>query len=123
MLNTIFQKMPYPVNDVILQAENYTGTKSEFLGRFQLQDEMVQGRPTYKKPGMGELSGRHDCVSDQFLFYTTGGYWMVGPNTNKEDGFWLVESAAWTPDTITETWKVIALGVWTDVPTAQILPI
>lgn len=90
-------------DDVLLQAEDYTGTNSEFLGQFQLQDNMVQGRQTYKKPGMGGLNGRHDCVSDQFLFYTTGGYWMVGPHTNREEGFWSVESAAWTPGAITET--------------------
>jgi len=113
--------------DVFLQADGYMGTKSEYLGLFKLQEEVEHGRPTYK------MSGK-----EQFLFYTTyglptiqyprgkvPGYWMVGPNTNKvwdgAAGFWLAKSMARTPDTITEPWKVLALGVWTEVPTAKIV--
>ena len=36
---------------MVLQAEGYTGRHACFLGVFERQDEVVQGRPTYKKPG------------------------------------------------------------------------
>jgi hypothetical protein len=39
--------------DMLLQAEGYAGEQAGRLGVFELQEEVVQGRPTYKKPEEG----------------------------------------------------------------------
>jgi hypothetical protein len=83
------------LGDVALHAEGYTGAKTGYLGIFERQEEMVEERPTYKKPGKKE-----------FLFYSSDGSWLVGADTSKADGWWKVESTATTPGAITETWQV-----------------
>ena len=95
--------------DVALQAEGYAGRNAGKLGVFELQEEVVQDRPTYKKQG-----------EEQFLFYT-GGSWMVGDDTSKAKGWWSVTSTARTPGAITEPWKVYDGGDWPEVPAAKII--
>jgi hypothetical protein len=96
--------------DIELQAEGYAGEHASMLGMFKLQEEMVQGRPTYKKPGR-----------DEFLFYTTDS-WMVGPDTGNAAGYWLVRSAATMPGAITEVWSVADnSGGWNEVAAAKIV--
>ena len=96
--------------DVVLQADGYTGVEAEFLGVFELQAEVVQGRPTYKKRGAKE-----------FLFYDTGGKWVVGPDTSKTNGWWAATSGAMTPGAITEAWQVHDGSAWVDVRAAKIV--
>ena len=47
----------------------------------------------FKKPGR-----------DEYLYYNTRGYWVVGYDTGEPEGWWMVESAARTPGAITATW-------------------
>ena len=92
---------------MLLQAEGYAGGYACFLGVFELQDEVVQGRPTYKKPG-----------EEVFLYYSTGGSWMVSDDTSKATGWWKATSAAKMPSAITEPWKVGDGSAWVEVPAA-----
>ena len=63
--------------DVALVAEGYAGSSASYLGVFERQEEVVQGRPTYKKKGQ-----------EMFLFYTARGKWMGGSDTSKAAGKW-----------------------------------
>ena len=96
--------------DVAMQADGYTGKKAERLGVFELQAEVVQGRPTYKKRG-----------EQMFLFYSTVGFWMVGPDTSKTSGGWAANSGAMTPGAITEAWQVYGGSSFVDVRAAKIV--
>jgi hypothetical protein len=96
--------------DVVLQTDGYTGVKAMVLGVFELQAAVVQGRPTYKKRG-----------AEEFLFYTTGGSWVVGKDTSKAAGGWKATSGAMTPGAITEAWQVGDGGAWVDVRAAKIV--
>ncbi len=95
--------------DVVLQADGYTGLEADKLDVYELQAEVVQGRPTYKKRG-----------AEEFLYYTAYGYWMVGPDTSKTDGWWAAKSGTMTPGAITEAWQVGDGSAWVDVPGAKI---
>ena len=81
--------------DVALQIPFLiTTTAAKGGGVFERQAEVVESRPTYKKPG-----------EEAFLFYVAGdaatdGYWMVGPDTSKAEGYWKVKSKAKTPGAI-----------------------
>ena len=94
----------------VLQAEGWTGGHAVRLGLLERQEEMVQGRPTYKKRG-----------KDEFLFYTASGYWNLGPDMQKDAAHWQVKSAARTPGAITETWTVHDGRGWVEVPAAKIV--
>jgi hypothetical protein len=83
---------------------------AERSGVFELQAEVVQGRPTYKKRG-----------AEEYLCYNTKGYWMVGPDTSKAEGWWIVKSAAMTPGAITEAWQTHDGSAWADVRAAKIV--
>jgi hypothetical protein len=98
--------------DVALVAEGYAGSSASFLGLFELQEVVVQGRPTYKKEGR-----------EVFLYYNTAGCWRVGPDTSDPKGWWRVESAALTPAAITETWTLrdSANSPWVEVGAARIV--
>ena len=99
-------------DDMVLHATGYTGTQAAYLGVFELQaGGMVRGRPTYKKLGEEEV----------YLFYTTGGKWVVGPDTSKNTAWWKVTSTARTPDAITEVWQVHDGRTWVDVHAATIV--
>ena len=76
-------------SEVVLAVEGYSGLHAEWLGVYERQDEVVEGRPTFKKPG-----------EEQYLFYTTTGKWAVHSDTSKDSGVWVVESAARTPGAI-----------------------
>ena len=79
-----------------LAAASYTGEHADCLGAYELQEEMVEGRPTYRqKTGL-----RWD------LSYATNCNWMIGPDTSKPAALWTVASEAKTPDAITEQWSV-----------------
>jgi len=80
------------------------------LGVFELQAAVVQGRPTYKKRW-----------KEQFLFYSTGGTWMVGSDTSKSNGWWEAKSGAMTPGAITEAWQIHDGSAWVDVRAAKIV--
>jgi serine/threonine protein kinase len=95
--------------DVVLQAKGYSGYNAGRLGVFERQQEVVQGRPTYKKRG-----------EKVFLFYTAGGHWMVGEDTSVNRGGWKARSAARTPSAITEPWEVYDGKGWVEVPAAKI---
>ena len=97
--------------DVALQAEGYTGAKAGMLGVFERQEEVVNGRPAYKKE-----------EEEHFLFYATDGEWTVGSDTSKTAGWWKATSSARTPGAITEPWTVaVANGGWVEVPSAKII--
>jgi len=81
--------------EVVLAAEGYAGHNAEWLGLYERKDEVVEGRPTFKKPG-----------EEQYLFYTTNGKWAVHSDTSKDSGMWMVESTAKTPGAIAEPWTV-----------------
>lgn len=105
------------MTDVVLYADGYTGRSATRLGVFELQEEVVQGRPTYKKRD-----------EEQYLFYRfvgTVGCWMVGEDTSKPSAWWLVKSGAETPDAIaiTEVWMVHTGSVWSHVGAVTILPL
>ena len=79
-----------------LAAASYTGEHADCLGAYELQEEMVEGRPTYRqKTGLR-----------WYLFYATNRNWMIGPDTSKPAALWTVASEAETPDAITEQWSV-----------------
>jgi hypothetical protein len=80
---------------VALQVNGYTGKNAGCLGVFELQTEVVQGRPTYKKRG-----------KKLFLYYSTIGKWTIGSDTSDPKGNWKATSDAMTPDAITEAWQV-----------------
>ena len=82
---------------IVLAAASYTGEHADYLGEYELQEEMVEGRPTYRQK-TGLL---------WYLFYVTG-TWMIGPDTSKPAAVWWVASEAKTPDAITEEeqWQV-----------------
>jgi Ran GTPase-activating protein (RanGAP) involved in mRNA processing and transport len=102
--------------DFAFVAEGYAGANASCLGVFVRQEEMVQGRPTYK----AQLERVPDQVT--FLFYCTAGCWRVGPDTSDPRGWWRVESAAMTPGAITEVWAVPDDGEgWTEVASARIV--
>jgi Tfp pilus assembly protein PilF len=106
--------------DVVLHAEGFMGKNApppasraaerrsrimRYFGVFELQKEIVQGRPTYKQPG-----------KNVFLFYSTNGNWLVGPDSSKTGGWWSVASSARTPCAITELWQVAhGNGDWREV--------
>ena len=96
--------------DVALMAEGYAGAFAKYLGVFELQEDVVQERPTYKKKGQ-----------KLFLFYNTAGCWLVGSDTSDPRGWWKVASAATTPGAITETWKVHDGHGWVEVSAAKIV--
>jgi hypothetical protein len=95
--------------DIALQANGYTGKNAGCLGVFELQAEVVQGRPTYKKRG-----------KEEFLFYSTNGCWMVSDDTSETKGWWLAKSGARTPGAITEAWQIHDGSAWVDVRAAKI---
>jgi hypothetical protein len=95
---------------VALQAEGYSGAKVGYLGVFKWQERVLQGRPTYKKPG-----------KDEYLFYTNEGFWKVGSDTSKAVGDWSVMSTARTPSAITEPWRVFDGSEWVKVPAAKVV--
>jgi hypothetical protein len=98
--------------DVVLQADGYTGSKAEYLGVFELQVEVVQGRPTYKKRG-----------AEESLFYSTAGKWTVRSDNDTSDpkGVWKATSGAMTPGAITEAWQIHDGSAWVDVRAAKIV--
>jgi len=96
--------------DVDLYAEGYTGSNAKHLGVFELQEQEVQERPTYKKRG-----------AEQYLYYTPRGSWMVGDNTSKASGWWKATSGARTPGDITEPWQTPDDSGWVDVGAARIV--
>ena len=83
--------------------------KTECFGVFGLQTAMVHGRPSYKQPG-----------SDRYLFHT-GTNWFVGDDVSKSSGWWMVTSAATTPDAISETWKVYDGTDWVDEDDVEVV--
>jgi hypothetical protein len=95
---------------VALQAEGYSGAKVGNLGMFKWQERVLQGRPTYKKPG-----------KDEYLFYTNEGFWKVGSDTSKTVGDWSVKSTARTPGAITEPWTVYNGSKLVEVPAAKVV--
>ena len=98
------------LDGVALLAEGYAGKYADkLLGMFVWQEEVVEGRPAYKKE-----------EEEHFLFYTTFGEWTVGPDTSKTKGWWKATSSARTPGAITEPWKVHNGSAWVEVPDAKI---
>jgi hypothetical protein len=98
---------------VALQAEGYVGPNASMLGVFELQEDMVQERPTYKMPG-----------KEMFLFYSSRDRWIVGRDTSEARCSWRTAkmSAAQTPGAITETWQTtLGVSTWGDVPAAKIV--
>jgi ribosomal protein S19 len=99
------------LGNMVLQAEGCEHNTT-CLGVFELQEAMVQGRPTYKQPG-----------SDKKLYYNSNSNWMVGTDTSKTAGWWSVKSTAMTPDEITETWTVYSGSKWVEVDEAEVEPV
>ena len=84
------------------------------MGVYELMDvkeKWVNRRAVYKKAG-----------SDQYLYFTKGGVWVIGPkeDVDKGDGGWMraPESCAFTPDDVAadEAWKMSTNTGWVEVP-------
>ena len=97
-------------HSIALVSKDYVGLNASKLGVFEMREDVVRRRPTFKKQG-----------EDEFLFYDTHGNWTVGNDTSKAQGCWMVKSKARTPDAITETWMVHDGSAWSEVPTAKII--
>jgi hypothetical protein len=104
------EKARFDGDVVLFREDGVTAQHAGLLGVFELQEEVVQGRPTYKKPG-----------EKVFLFYSTSGQWLVGDDTSKAVGYWMATSAARTPSAITEPWMVHNGSAWVKVVAAKII--
>merc|ERR1711865_698927 len=73
------------------------------MGIYELQEQVVNGRPVYRQQG----------GADMYLFYASrGSKWCISDGEDmwagRPKGWCYVVSQALTPDQITERWEVVA---------------
>ena len=82
--------------------------------------------PVKRKTVNGRGVWQREGGADRYLFYASSGRWYVGKGEHmkagKGWGWWRAESAAQTPDLITEAWCVVdGAGGWPPVPAVSVV--
>lgn len=107
--------------DVVLRADNDKGNLTDYLGVFELQVAIAQGRPTYRRKPM-TVKGK-----PVYLFYYAG-TWYVGSDRKVNSGWWQATSDARIPSQITSSsWQFfdgtgLVYASVTITPTSRITP-